>query len=80
LITTSKIGVGEGSNRVGVVEGTENEGEADSVAVRDRCVVMSVGESPKAGTPRGTQAVQRTRMERKINDFKFVITRLQFIV
>jgi len=50
-MTTSKIGVGEGSKRVGVVEGTGNDGEVDSVAARDGCVAMSVEEGATVDEP-----------------------------
>jgi len=55
-MTTSKIGVGEGSNRVGVVVGDGIEVKAGLV------VAMSVGEGPTVEKPFGTHAAQRTRM------------------
>jgi len=56
------MGVGDGSNRVGVVVEARKEVEVGLVVARDGCVVMSIGEGSTVGKPCGAHAVQRTRI------------------
>jgi len=72
------MGVGDGSNRVGVVVGAEMEVGAGLVVARDGCVAVNAGEGSTAGKPCGAQAVHRTRMERKTRDFIFALMRSRF--
>jgi hypothetical protein len=75
---TSKIGIGVGSNVVGVAMGVGEELAAGLAGARDVCVVMSVGEFSRVGKPCGAHAVQRIRMKRKIGDFIFVLLQSMF--
>ena len=68
-MTTSKMGIGVGSNRVDVAIGVGEEGVAGSVAARENCVAISVGEGSAVDKLRGTHAVQRTRIEKERRDF-----------
>jgi hypothetical protein len=77
-MTTSKMGVGNGSNGVGVVVEGRKELGVGSVVTRDGCVAISVGEDPTVEEACGAHAVKRTRMEAKTSDFIFVLTRSVF--
>jgi hypothetical protein len=62
------MGVGDGSNTVGV-----KEGEAGLVVTSDGCVAMSVGEGSIVSKTCGEHALQSTRTERKRRDFIFAL-------
>ena len=72
------MGVGDGSNRVGVVVGAEMEVEAGLVVAREGCVAVNAGEGSTVGKLCGAQAVHRTKMERKKRDFIFALMRSMF--
>jgi hypothetical protein len=72
-MTTSKMGIGVGSNRVGVAMGVAEELAAGLAGPRDVCVVMSVGEGSITGKACGTHVVQKTRIERERRDFIFTL-------
>jgi hypothetical protein len=65
-IKISKIGVGDGSNRVGVVD-VGRDLEVGAI------VAISVGDDSATDRPCDTHAVQRIRMERKVKDFIFAL-------
>jgi hypothetical protein len=69
-MTISKIGGGDG---VSVAVGVERA--AGVVATRDGRVTIRVGEESTVDEACGAHAVKRTRVERKIRDFIFVLLR-----
>jgi hypothetical protein len=74
-MTTSKIEVGDAA---GIAEEVGKEVEAGLVVAGDGCVGMTVGEDSTLPTPCRAHAVQRTRIERKIRDFIFLLMRSVF--
>ena len=67
-IKISKIGVGDGSNRTGIVDVGKDVVVGGIVAI-ENCVAIGVGDDSATGKPGGTHAVQRIRMKKKAKDF-----------